>query len=52
VSSGGVALAPPLFGWSVELAGGYTAPWIALALSMLAGLAILGRVRERPRQMV
>jgi predicted MFS family arabinose efflux permease len=48
VSSGGVALAPPLFGWSVELAGGYTVPWVALALSMLAGLAILAKVRERP----
>jgi MFS transporter, ACS family, hexuronate transporter len=50
VSSGGVALAPPVFGWSVELAGGFTPPWIALALAMVVGLVMLVPVRERPRQ--
>jgi MFS family permease len=49
VSSAGVALAPPVFGWAVEQAGGYLAPWLGLALAMGAGLVILGRVRE-PRR--
>ncbi|MBI2217212.1 MAG: MFS transporter [Candidatus Rokubacteria bacterium] len=49
VSSGGVALAPPVFGWSVEVAGGFTAPWIALALAMIVGLVMLIPVRERRR---
>jgi predicted MFS family arabinose efflux permease len=46
VSSGGVMLGPPLFGWLVEAAGGFRPAWIALAASMSAGLLILSRVRE------
>jgi predicted MFS family arabinose efflux permease len=49
VSSAGVMLGPPIFGWLVESAGGYRPAWIALALTMALGLAILGRIRERPR---
>lgn len=49
VSSLGVTLGPPLFGRSVELAGGYRGPWIGLALTMVAALALLALVRERPR---
>lgn len=49
VSSGGVMLGPPIFGWLVEAVGGYRPAWIALALSMAAGLVILGQIRERPR---
>jgi MFS transporter, ACS family, hexuronate transporter len=52
VSSAGVAIAPPVFGWSVELAGGYVIPWIGLGVTMIAGLAILARVRERPRRVL
>ena len=49
VSSGGVMLGPPLFGWFVEVAGGYRPAWIALALAMAAGLALLFTVKERAR---
>lgn len=49
VSSLGVTLGPPLFGRSVELAGGYRGPWIGLALTMGAALALLALVRERRR---
>jgi predicted MFS family arabinose efflux permease len=49
VASLGVTLGPPLFGWCVELAGSYRGPWIGLAGLMLAGLSLLGLVRERPR---
>jgi MFS transporter, ACS family, hexuronate transporter len=49
VSSLGVTVAPPLFGWWVERAGSYTGPWIGLALTMVAALALLGPVRERAR---
>jgi len=49
VSSLGVTLAPPVFGWCVERAGGYRGPWIGLAVTMLAGLALLAAVRERHR---
>jgi hypothetical protein len=45
VSSAGVMLGPPIFGWFVE-AVGYHASWIGLALSMLAGLGILAMVHE------
>lgn len=48
VSSLGVTLAPPLFGWCVERAGGYGGPWVGLAITMVVGLALLGAVRERP----
>jgi predicted MFS family arabinose efflux permease len=47
VSSFGVTVGPPLFGWSVTLADGYRGPWVGLALAMLVGLALLGCVRER-----
>lgn len=49
VSSVGVTLAPPVFGWSVELAGGYRGAWIGLACTMVAALAVLSLVRERAR---
>ena len=49
VSSAGVTLAPPMFGWSVGLLGGYRGAWIGLALTMIAALAVLSTVRERPR---
>ena len=47
VSSGGVMLGPPVFGWLVQTAGGYRGPWIALAATMAVGLALLALVRER-----
>jgi len=47
VSSGGVMLGPPLFGWLVEATGGYRPGWIAAALAMAFGLALLFAVRER-----
>ena len=49
VSSGGVMLGPPIFGWFVQVAGGYRGPWIGLAVSMAAGLGLLALVRERRR---
>ena len=49
VSSLGVTVGPPLFGWCVEAVGGYRGPWIGLAVTMLAALALLALVRERPR---
>jgi MFS transporter, ACS family, hexuronate transporter len=49
VSSVGVTLGPPLFGWCVERVGGYRGPWIGLAAAMLIALALLIPVRERPR---
>jgi MFS family permease len=49
LSSAGVTLAPPMFGWSVGLLGGYRGAWIGLALTMIAALAVLSMVRERPR---
>jgi MFS family permease len=49
VSSAGVMLGPPVFGWFVQAAGGYRGPWIGLAASMAVGLALLAMVRERPR---
>jgi predicted MFS family arabinose efflux permease len=48
ISSLGVTLGPPIFGWCVTLAGGFRAPWLGLALIMLGGLTLLGLVRERP----
>ena len=47
VSSGGVMLGPPVFGWLVQMAGGYRGPWIALGATMAVGLALLALVRER-----
>jgi predicted MFS family arabinose efflux permease len=49
VSSAGVTLGPPVFGYAVTVAGGYTIPWVGLAVAMLAGLALLAPVRERSR---
>ena len=47
VSSAGVMLGPPVFGWLVQSAGGYRGPWIILAAAMAVGLVVLGLVRER-----
>ena len=49
ISSLGVTLGPPVFGWCVTAAGGYRGPWIGLSLVMLAGLGVLALVRERAR---
>lgn len=49
ISSLGVMLGPPIFGWCVTTAGGYRGPWIGLAIVMLAGLALLALVREKSR---
>jgi predicted MFS family arabinose efflux permease len=49
ISSAGVMLGPPVFGACVTAAGGYRGPWMGLALVMLAGLGLLGLVRERAR---
>jgi ACS family hexuronate transporter-like MFS transporter len=49
VSSLGVMLGPPLFGWCVTAAGGYRGSWIGLSIVMLFGLALLATVRERSR---
>ena len=49
ISSAGVMLGPPIFGWCVERAGGYRGPWIGLALTMVAALGLLAMVRERGR---
>jgi predicted MFS family arabinose efflux permease len=49
ISSLGVTIGPPIFGWCVSLAGGFRGPWLGLAAVMLAGLALLGVVRERPQ---
>lgn len=47
VSSVGVTLGPLVFGACVTAAGGYRGPWIGLALTMAAALALLALVRER-----
>lgn len=49
ISSLGVALGPPAFGWFVERVGSYRAPWLSLAASMALALALLSFVRERRR---
>lgn len=49
VSSAGVTIAPPIFGWCVEWMGGYRGPWIGLALTMVGAVALLGLVREGRR---
>jgi sugar phosphate permease len=49
VSSAGVTLGPLIFGRCVEAVGHYRGPWIGLACTMLAALAILALVRERRR---
>jgi ACS family hexuronate transporter-like MFS transporter len=47
VSSLGVTLGPPAFGWGVDRLGDFRGAWVALALLMGAALVILGFVRER-----
>lgn len=47
VSSAGVMLGPVIFGRCVEAVGDYRGPWIGLALSMTAALALLAFVHER-----
>jgi MFS transporter, ACS family, hexuronate transporter len=49
VSSLGVMLGPPVFGWCETAAGGDRGPWIALSIVTLVGLALLATVRERSR---
>jgi MFS transporter, ACS family, hexuronate transporter len=50
ISSLGVTIGPPIFGWCVTLAGGFRGPWLGLALTMSGGLVLLALVREgRPR---
>jgi len=49
VSSLGVTLGPPAFGWLVERVGGYRLPWMSLAASMGLALVLLGFVREGRR---
>jgi predicted MFS family arabinose efflux permease len=49
VSSAGVTLGPLVFGYFVQRAGGFQAPWIVLALSMAGAIGLLFLVRERRR---
>lgn len=51
VSSAGVTLGPLVFGYFVQRAGGFHAPWLALALSMAVALGLLFLIRERRRPM-
>ncbi len=50
VSSLGVTLGPPVFGWLVERVQGYRVPWMSLAGSMALALTLLGFVREGGRR--
>ncbi len=47
VSSAGVTIWPPLFGWLAE-SFGFALAWVALAVSMVPALAVLAPVRETP----
>jgi ACS family hexuronate transporter-like MFS transporter len=47
VASAGVTVGPLTFGYVVEAVGGYRGPWIALALTMVAAVALLFAVPER-----
>ena len=47
VSSAGVTLGPLAFGYVIDAAGGYRGPWVALALTMVAALALLFAIRDR-----
>jgi predicted MFS family arabinose efflux permease len=47
VSSLGVTVGPPLFGYAVDASASFRAPWAGLAAIMLVGLALLALVRER-----
>ncbi len=49
VSSIGVTVAPPIFGWCVESVGSYRGPWIGLGLTMVGAIALLGLARESRR---
>ncbi|MFQ5893451.1 MAG: MFS transporter [Nitrospinota bacterium] len=49
VSSLGVTVGPPLFGWAVEHIGGYRLPWIGLGASVVLALTLLAQVREGRR---
>jgi predicted MFS family arabinose efflux permease len=49
ISSAGVTVGPLLFGYLVQVAGGYRGPWLGLAASMAVALGLLGLVRDRPR---
>ncbi len=49
ISSLGVTLGPPAFGWLVERGGGYRGPWVSLAAAMGLALILLGFVREGRR---
>jgi predicted MFS family arabinose efflux permease len=46
ISSLGVTIGPPIFGWAVERIGNYRLAWVGLAASMAVALTLLGRVRE------
>ncbi|HET8578960.1 MAG TPA: MFS transporter [Methylomirabilota bacterium] len=46
VSSAGVTLSGPLFGLAVERTGGYSAPWLGLAVAMAVAVGLLTGVRE------
>lgn len=50
ISSLGVTLGPPVFGWVVEHVGGYRVAWISLAGSMALSLLVLSFVREDRRR--
>jgi predicted MFS family arabinose efflux permease len=47
ISSLGVTLGPPLFGYFATAGGSFRGPWIALAITMLGALGLLVPVRER-----
>jgi MFS transporter, ACS family, hexuronate transporter len=47
VASAGVTVGPLLFGYVVQVGGGFRGPWIALALTMVAAVGMLFLVRDR-----
>lgn len=49
LSSLGVTLGPPIFGWVVERLGGYRIAWTSLAGAMAVSLVVLSFVREDRR---
>jgi predicted MFS family arabinose efflux permease len=46
ISSVGVTIGPPTFGYFVTASGSYTGPWLALASVMVAALGVLAFVRD------